>query len=441
MVAAVAIATGIVAWRRRAVPVTLAPVVRGDLLVRVLCDGRLEPPAGGELRAADGGTVAAIAVHEGDRVRRGQLLLRLFNPDLEARARDARSEVRQLQSDAAAAAAELDRERREAAWREQQVAGDRRLVAQGAIPRATLDADQLAWQQALDRVRDAEARLDSLRRSPATATAGAPAGAPGSRPTADSAARPGGGSRLALADSAATELDRRLLALAVSAPFDGTVYGLPRAAGEPVQAGQLVASVTDPDRPHVRCRVDQPDLPRVAPGQRLIVTFNGLPDRQWDGTVERVGTGLREAGGREVGEIVGELSDPVHTLPANAAIDVEVVVAQKRGVLSIPRSALRREADQGDLEQAAGDSPPGAPGATAAQATPAAQAPPGAGGARRYVYVVSRHHAHRRDVAVGLIGLATVEVLSGLQEGERVVAEGPPALEEDARVVEAKPAR
>ncbi|HYL05604.1 MAG TPA: hypothetical protein VE075_06170 [Thermoanaerobaculia bacterium] len=45
--AAVGITTGIVAWRRRAVPVTTVPVVRGDLLVRVLCDGRLEPPDGG----------------------------------------------------------------------------------------------------------------------------------------------------------------------------------------------------------------------------------------------------------------------------------------------------------------------------------------------------------------------------------------------------------
>ncbi len=91
LVAAIAITTGVVAWRRRAVPVTTVPVVRSDLLVRVLCDGRLEPPDGGELRVADGGTVAALAVHEGDRVRRGQLLVRLVNPDLEARARDARA--------------------------------------------------------------------------------------------------------------------------------------------------------------------------------------------------------------------------------------------------------------------------------------------------------------------------------------------------------------
>jgi HlyD family secretion protein len=398
------------------VPVVIKPVVRADLLVRVQCDGRLEPPEGGELRVADGGTVAAIAVHESDRVRRGQLLLRLSNPDLEARARDALGEVRQLQADTAAALGELDRERREAEWRERVVASDRRLVAQKAIPRATLEADHLAWQQALARVRDAEARLDALRRAGRAGGAqrgggaGAlPAGAAGAgtAPAAGDEGRPGGGSRLALSESAAAQLARRLRALTVRAPFDGVVYGLPRAVGETVAPGQLVASVTDPDHPHVRCRVDQPDLPRVAPGQRLIVTFNGLPDRQWEGAVGRVGTGLREAGGREVGEIVGRLSDPVHTLPANAAVDVQVVVAEKRGVLSIPRSALRREGEAGIGEQ-------------------------------RYVYVSVRRRAHRRDVKVGLIGLSEVEILSGLGEGERVIAEGPPALEEGVRVTEAK---
>ena len=416
-------------------PVTLAPVVRADLLVRVLCDGRLEPPEGGETRVADGGTVAAIAVHEGDQVRRGQLLLRIVNPDLDARARDARAEVRQLLADTAAIASQLDREQREAAWREQVVAGDRRLVAQGALSRSTLDADEVAWQQALDRVREAAARRDALRHVAGhAADAAGAAGASGA--AAPESGRPAAGSRLALAQATAAELARRQQALTVRAPLDGMVYGLPRAAGETVQPGQLVASVTDPGHPHVRCRVDQPDLPRVAPNQRLIVTFNGLPDRQWDGTVQRVGTGLREAGGREVGEIVGELADPVHTLPANAAVDVQVVVAQKRGVLSVPRSALRRDVDQGAAgggEGGQGDAGPTGGLAGISGAT-------GAGGVKRFVYVVRGHHAHRRDITVGLIGLAEVEVLSGLNEGERVVAEGPPTLEENVRVAEAKPA-
>ncbi len=426
IVAAIAVAIGIVVWRRRAVPVQTAPVTRGDLLVRVLCDGRLEPPEGGELRSADGGTVASLAVHEGDTVRPGQVLLTLDNPDLVGHARDARAAVSQLGSDAAGAAADLDRERHEADYRRQQVAADRRLLAQGAIDRATVDADQLALEQAQDRARDAAARLDSLHRPPATAGATAATGA--------AAADPGpagrGGSRLALAQSAATDLERRVAALVVRAPAAGMVYGLPRTAGEKVTPGQLVASVTDPDHPHVRCRVDQPDLPRVAVGQRLIVTFNGLPDRQWDGTVRRVGTGLREAGGREVGEILGELADPVHSLPANAAVDVQVVIAQKQAVLSIPRSALHRETDHD------GGLPDGSTAAgTAASGDDRGTAPTPA----RYVYAIDQGHARRRQVSVGLIGLYQVEILQGLREGERVVIEGPPTLVEDARVVEAKP--
>jgi HlyD family secretion protein len=434
LAAVVAGVAGVIAWQRRTVPVQTVAVERHDLLVRVLCDGRLEPPEGGELRTADGGAVAALAVHEGDRVRRGQLLLRLANPDLEARARDSRSDVRQLQADSAAAGADLDRARSEAAFREHLLAGDRRLLPQGAIPRATLDTDLLAWQQAEDKVRDARARLESLRHGAAGGAQPQQSGAPASE-----AGQPGGSARLELGQSGMADLERRVAALTVRAPFDGVVYGLPRAAGELVAAGQPVASVTDPDHPHVRCRVDQPDLPRIAAGQRLIVTFNGLPDRQWDGAVRRVGIGLHEAGGREVGELVGELSDPVHSLPANAAVDVQVVVAQKRGVLSVPRSALRRDSDNGsglpngDASTIAG-TPGGSAGASTIAGTPGRSFPAG-----RYVYVVVGRRAHRRDVEVGLIGFSEVEILAGLHAGERVIAEGPPSLEEGARVAETKP--
>src|SRR6266542_490018 len=52
-----------------------------------------------------------------------------------------------------------------------------------------------------------------------------------------------------------------------------------------------------------RLRADQPDLPRVSVGQRLIVTFDGLPDRRWEGKVLAVSPGVREAADREVGEV------------------------------------------------------------------------------------------------------------------------------------------
>jgi len=214
---------------------------------------------------------------------------------------------------------------------------------------------------------------------------------------------PAAGSRLSLARESAAGLARRLAALAVRAPFDGVVYGLPRTRGEAVAPGQRVASVTDPDHPHVRFRVDQPDLPRVASGQRLLVAFNGLPDRQWEGTVRQVGGDLKEAGGRVVGEGTGEIADPGHALPLNAAVDVQLVVAEKRGVLIVPRAALRRE------------------------------------GGQRVVYLLQQGAARRRVVEVGQIALAEVEITGGLAPGDPVIVDSPVPLHEGLRVRAAQP--
>jgi HlyD family secretion protein len=355
--------------------VQVAAAQRGDLLAKVLCDGNLEPPRGGELRAADGGTVAELAVHEGERVRRGQLLLRLALPDLAGRAREARADLDRLESERASAAADLARAEADADYRRSVVAGDRRLLPQGAISRAAADADQLAEREATTRAQAARAQLAGLT---------GPAGG-------------ASGSQVDLARASAADLARRLAATTVYAPAAGVVYGLPRALGEVIAPGQAVARVADPDHPHVRFRVDQPDLPRVKVGERLAVTFNGLPGRQWEGNVSEAGAGLREAGGRQVGEGVGVIADPGHELPVDAAVDVQVVTGERHGVLTIPRAALRREGD------------------------------------RRVVYVLAGGRLRRREVEVGLIGLNEVEVTRGLAAGERVVTESPVTLTEGLR--------
>jgi len=368
----------VVAFSVRSQPplVRAAAAARGDLLVRVLCDGNLEPPPGGELRAAEGGAVGAIEVREGDRVRAGQALVRLDNREIEGGERQAQTDLWRVASERAAAAAELERAKGEAAYRRQIADSDRRLLGQSAIPRASAEADELAARQA-------EAAAAAAR-----------------APLAGSAGRAGAGrvpARRPLAAAAARELARRAAALTVRAPFDGVVYGLPRAAGEAIAPGQVVAAVTLPEHPRVRFRIDQPDLPRIAAGQRIIVAFSGLPGRSWDGEVTAPARALRDVGGREVGEGLGAIADPGRALPLNAAVDVQVVVAERRGVLTVPRGALRREGD------------------------------------RRFVYRVDGNRVERRDVQVGLIGLSEVEIASGLASGDRVVADAVP-LQENQRV-------
>jgi RND family efflux transporter MFP subunit len=184
----------------------------------------------------------------------------------------------------------------------------------------------------------------------------------------------------------------------VRAPSDGLVYNLPRRIGESVEEGQLVASVADPDRLRVRVRVDQPDLPRVAVGQRLVVTFDGLPERKWGGRVTLVSPGLRSVEGRQVGEVLGEIADPTSQLPPNASVNVQIVVGEKKAALVVPRGALNHD------------------------------------GEKRFVWLLQNGRARRRDVGVGLIGLTEVEIVKGLSEGERVLMAGAVPLSEGLRV-------
>ncbi len=355
--------------RPEAATVSAASAARADLLVPILSDGTLEPPEGGELRTPDRATVAAVHAREGQRVRRGAVLVELENPTLSTRSRDARAALSELEADRAKAAADLEAEKAEAARARKVVEADGRLLAEGAITRAVSEADEMALNAALQRERAGRARLESIT-----------------------------GSRLALSAESARELSRRSEDLTVRAPADGLVYNLPRKVGESLEEGQIVASVADPDHLRVRVRVDQPDLPRVAAGQRLVVTFDGLPDRKWGGEVTVVSPGLREMGGRQVGEVLGEIADPTSQLPPNASVNVQIVVAEKKAALVVPRAAVNRD------------------------------------GERRFLWVFQDGRARRRDVRVGLVGLTQVEIVSGLSGGERVLISGAVPLSEGLRV-------
>src|SRR5258706_13829011 len=89
LVAAIVAAVGF--RRPSGVPVQAARAVRKDLVVPILCDGTLEPPPGGELRAAEAARVPDVPVREGERGTKATLLVRLEEPELSTKALDARA--------------------------------------------------------------------------------------------------------------------------------------------------------------------------------------------------------------------------------------------------------------------------------------------------------------------------------------------------------------
>jgi len=372
LAAAAALLLVVAAYARpKRVDVQTTPVKRQDLLVPVQCDGTLEPPPGGELRSPEAATVAELIVRDGDRVAKDAPLLRLENPELSQKALDARSEALALSAERAQVQADLSNFRREEKHAQEQFEADARLLKAGAITKAAYETSERALLEAQEKTRAAQTRANGFE---------------------------GPESRFALAERASDSLTRRVGALTFRAPLPGVIYGLPRRVGESVAAGQVVASVIDPERRRLRARVDQPDLPRIAVGQRILIAFDGLPREHWDGKVTFVAPGLSEVGGREVGEVQGEIADPKTRLPTNAAVDVQIVTGEKSGTLVVPRASVLKD------------------------------------GERRYVYLLDDGRARRRDVQVGLTGLTDVEIVSGLSEKDRVIMPGSVPLSEGLRV-------
>src|SRR5262249_27660775 len=164
-----------------------------------------------------------------------------------------------------------------------------------------------------------------------------------------------------------------------------------------------VARVAAPGEPGVRLHVDPADLPRVATGQRVVVTFDGLPEESWGGRVTAVFPALHDDAGREVARVTGRLADPRRRLPFNASVNARIVVGEKPSALLVPRAALQRT------------------------------------GERRFVYLDRDGRATARDVTVGLVGLGDVEIASGLAEGDHVLLPGEAPLSEGLRIAPARP--
>jgi RND family efflux transporter MFP subunit len=383
MAGAVVLAAAIAAilWtvRPRGVAFHTARASTERLVVPIQCDGTIEAPPGGELRALENAVVGGLPAREGERVRKGQELVRLESPDLAESLRSAQAQLLRVQAELARARSDLAEAVREEDRRTKMVEGDRRLLASGAVTPEQARDHELALRNAEARREAAASELDSLE------------------------GRGEASSRLALARASVRDLERRVAALVVRAPSGGVVYGLPRHVGEAIAAGQVVANVADLSHLRIRARVDQPDLPRIREGQRLVVTFDGLPSREWPGRLTLVSPGLRNVAGREIAEVLGEISDPGGELPPNASVNVQIIVGEKPRALVIPRSALFRD------------------------------------GGRRYVFRLEGSRARRVEVETGLLGLNQVEIASGLTDGDRVLLPGAEPLRDGMRVSAARP--
>ena len=190
------------------------------------------------------------------------------------------------------------------------------------------------------------------------------------------------------AQAAYTAAEDVLSELNIRAPFDGVVYSLPVLQGAYVNPGDLVLQEADLAKVRVRAFVDEPDIGRLAPGDKIDVTWDAMPERTWQGTVTVTPAVIKLHGTRNVGETTCVVDNHDFKLLPNVNVGVTIITAEHRDVLTVPREAMRQE-----------DS-------------------------KTYVYQIVNNELHQRYIQTSISNLTEVEVTGGLPENA-LVALGP----------------
>jgi len=293
--------------RPESVPVTVFRVAEGvvEQTVTNSKSGTVKSRRRAALGPEIGGRVADLPVREGDRVTRGQVLLRIADEDLRAQVAVRESAVTAARASVGEACSAADNAVREY---------DRQV---------SLARDAIVSEEIVEQFR--------TRRDMAAAVC--------------EAAR----ARALEADAALVAARVDLGRAVVRAPFDGVVAEVRAEVGEwitPSPPGILIPAVfdvIDPEAIYVSAPLDEVDVGRVGPGLPVRVTLDAYPGASFAGSVVRVAPYVQDHEEQNrTFEIEVELEDDAFArdLRPGTSADVEVVLDAKPSSLRIPTYAL-----------------------------------------------------------------------------------------------------
>jgi HlyD family secretion protein len=393
-------------------------VVRADLTSIVSASGEIKPKTYVNIGANAFGKIVKLHVREGDRVKRGQVLAQLENVQSAAdvAAQRAGLQVARTDTEAAQAAyktaiADLNRAKADAEQKKLDFQRAENLFQAALISKAEFDARKAAYEAADAGLAQAEAHLAQAKAQQ------------------DSASQ-----RVGQAQATLTRASDQLTKTVYIAPFDGTITNLPVREGETVvmgiqnSPGSMLMTIADLSVITAEVKVDETDIVNISNGQPAEVTIDALPKQVFKGVVTEIGnnamirsTGLATtqttAASQEAKDfkVVITLQDPPPNLRPGLSTTAKITTATRSNVLAVPIQALtlRRPSELEPKDKKSKDS---------VQAASPSRPKSDDKQELQGVFVVgSDNRATFHEVKTGITGTTDIEVMGGLNEGDRIV--------------------
>ena len=320
---AAALIGGTVYWLQFApIAVVKYPVTGGEIVAEVMGTGTLEARVKATISPKISGLITEVLVDQGDRVKSGQVLVRLDDRDFKHQVEIAEASV--AAAEAAIKRQEADRARATAVLEQAKRYLDRlNTTTGGAVSQADRDKGTEALGVAEAGVASSDAAITE------------------------------GGKQLIAAERTLEFQRVRLSDTVITAPYDGLIVRRDRDPGGVVVPGTSILSLVSTSEIWISAWVDETEMARLKPGQPARVVFRSEPNRSYEGEVARLG---READ-RETREFVVDVR--VRTLPENWATgqraEVYIETARKTDVTILPsRLIVWRDAKPGAIVEVGG---------------------------------------------------------------------------------------
>lgn len=402
LAAAGIIAYLLVAWSGRE-PITQVDVVtpkKENLVSSISSNGKVEPIAPYVIAAQLDTFVERVLAREGENVKKGQPILELDVKAAAASLAHARGNLLRAQDELRAAraggradevarvAGELVHARAERDRLQRENESLKRLVAQQAATAEELAANEVDLAKAQAEYKRLAGSKEEFDRQ--------------IKVNLERASL-----QVQQASNEVAALERKVRMGRVTAPSPGTLYSLPAKAGSFVKVGDLLAEMADLRKVQVRAFIDEPELGGLEPNQPVVITWDALPNRNWQGRTAVIPKQVVARGTRSVGELLCAVNNEKLELLPNTNVNVSIHAKERDNVLAVPRGAVQIQ------------------------------------NGRRYVFLardgVGKTFLEKREVQVGIASATSYEILGGLKEVDRVVLLGAVDLADGMKVRIANP--
>ncbi len=376
----------------------LATVEIGSIENTVAAAGTLKPSEFIDVGAQVSGILETLHVEVGDMVEEGQLLAEIDARVQQSRVEGSRANILSQEAQLDARRASLELARANAARQE-------RLMAENA-------SSQLEYDNAVNNLASAESGLIQLERSIEQSRA-----------------------------SLSTE-ETQLEFTKIYAPAAGTVVTIEMNEGRTLNAAQMapnILRIADLTTMRVESDISEADVGSVRPGMPVYFKTLGGGERRWYSTVQQILPTPEVLNNVVLYTGLFEVENTDNTLLSEMTAQVYFVTSSAEDVLTVPLGALTFEGQEESSARFAaiaatgggGGPPPGftPPQGGSLQGGGQGGPPNGARGAapagpRPALVTVMKDDGTReeRQVMVGLTSRVAAEIVTGLREGEQVIA-------------------